>query len=247
MASKKAKVATRKSSRVASRTKVTMDSDDVAARSDIQQCSLLGSASRGVSTTKKVGGSRKGNCSKSGRATRTRQVANRADSSADEDLPEIVEQNETLPVVAERDNRTLSSSDKVSHSSVVVNSQGREPDEKLESSRNVSVAQKIRQSRIDRPRSAYRWHETGDDHATTEQRSASRWRETDDSQTTGRKPQCDLDCRARHVVRFQLISIIISCQTDCTTKGVQGRAPISLDTALLIKQSTCLVLMDMAI
>jgi hypothetical protein len=177
MALKKAKVATRKSSRVASRTKVTMDSDDVAARSDTQR-SLLGSTSRGVSTTKKVGGSRKGNCSKSGRATRTRQVANRAGSSADENSPQIVEQNETLPDVAERDNETLSSSYEVSHSSVVVNPQSQEPDEKLESNRNVSVAQRNRQSRIDRPWSASRWRETGDDCATNRFRSASRWRET---------------------------------------------------------------------
>jgi hypothetical protein len=75
MASKMVKVAMHKSSRVALRTKVTMDSDDVAAWSDIQQRSLFGSASRGVSTTKKVDGLRKGNCSISGRATRMRRVA----------------------------------------------------------------------------------------------------------------------------------------------------------------------------
>jgi hypothetical protein len=137
VASKMAKVATRKSSRVALRTKVTIDSDDVAAWSDTQQHSLSGSASRGVSTTKKVGGSRKGNCSKSGRATRMWQVAHRVGSSADEDSPEVVEQNETLPDVAEWYDRTLSSSDEVSHSSVVVKPQGRETDEKLESNRNV--------------------------------------------------------------------------------------------------------------
>jgi hypothetical protein len=50
----------------------------------------------------------------------------------------------------------------------------------------------------------------------------------------------------RRVVCFEQSSIIISRQTDWTTTGIEGRAPMSLDTALLIKQSTCLVLMDMA-
>jgi hypothetical protein len=186
MASKMAKVATHKSSRVAVRTKVTMDSDDVAAWSDIQQRSLLGSASRGVSTTKKVGGSRKGNCSISGRATRMRQVAHRVGSSADEDSPEVVEQNETLPDLAEWYDRKLSLSDEESHSSAVVNPQGREPDEKLDSNRNVSVAQRTRQSRIDRPRSASRWRETSNDCARKRSR-ASRWRET---MTSARGTNC---------------------------------------------------------
>jgi hypothetical protein len=192
LASKMAKVATHKSARVALRTKVTMDSDDVAAWNDIQQRSLLSSASRGVSTTKKVGGSRKGNCSISGRATRMRQVAHRVDSSADEDSPEVVEQNETLPDLAEWYDRKLSSSDEESHSSAVVNPQGREPNKKLDSNRNVSVAQRTRQFRIDRPRSASCWRETGDDCARKRSRSASRWRETskDCATTEQRSASC---------------------------------------------------------